>query len=141
MPRHNLLVVDGEVLSRLVIAEYLRECGYRVHEAASPEEATEVLGAPEVSIDLILLDVHGTNGSAGGFAFARWVRELHPAVKVILSSGAEKSADLAGELCEAGPLMKKPYDPKHALDRIKRLLAKVERDRRPSARAVAAGTA
>ena len=129
--RHNLLVVDHEVLSRLVIAEYLRECGYRVHEAASVDEAREVVGAAQVSIDLILLDVHGKSGPGEGFGFAQWIREHHPEIKVVLSSGPAKAADMAGELCEMGPHLRKPYDPQHALDRIKRLLAEAARSSRP----------
>ena len=123
-PGHNLLVVDGEVLSRLVIAEYLRECGYRVREAANFDEAMQALAAPHVQTDLVLCDVHTPGATTDGFALARWMREHHPDVKVILSSGAEWSAEIAGRLCEAGPLMKKPYDPQHTVRRIKQLLAK-----------------
>src|SRR4051812_34133232 len=86
---HNLLVVDGDVLSRLVIAEYLRECGYRVREAADFDEAKQALAASHVQTDLVLCDVHTPGTSTDGFALARWMREHHPDVKVILSSGAE----------------------------------------------------
>jgi CheY-like chemotaxis protein len=137
---HNLLVVDGEVLSRLVIADYLRECGYRVHEAASSSEAIEVLGSSEVHIDLVLCDLPLPGGSMDRLGLARWIRAHHPGVKVILSSGAVRSADIAGELCEAGPLMKKPYDPQHAVARIKQLLAKAQPNSGPLGRK-AAGSA
>jgi CheY-like chemotaxis protein len=124
---HRILVVDGEVLSRLVIADYLRECGYRVHEAASTAEAMEILATTDIAIDLVLCDVTMPAGSTDGFGLARWVRETLPEVKVILSSGAARSADIAGELCEAGPMMKKPFAPQHAVDRIKQLLATARR--------------
>jgi CheY-like chemotaxis protein len=140
-PGHNLLVVDGEVLSRLVIADYLRECGYRVHEAANSSEAMEVLGSPDVPIDLVLCDVRMPDGSMDGFGLARWIREHHADVKVVLSSGATRSADIAGELCESGPLMKKPYDPQHAVSRIKQLLAKERRSSGPISRRPAVGLA
>lgn len=35
----TVLFVDGDVIARLVIAEYLRHCGYKVIEAANTEEA------------------------------------------------------------------------------------------------------
>ena len=139
-PDHNLLVVDEEVLSRLVIADYLRECGYRVHEAANATEAMAVLGSPDVALDLVLCDAQ-MPGSLDGFALARWIREHHPEVKVILSSGASRSADIAGQLCESGPHLKKPYDPQHAVSRIKQLLAKARRSSGPIARRPAAGLA
>jgi CheY-like chemotaxis protein len=101
----------------------------------------EVLGSSDVQIDLVLCDMHMPGGSVDGFGLARWIREQHPDVKVILSSGAIRSADIAGELCECGPLMKKPYDPQHAVSRIKQLLAKAGRSSGPISRRREAGLA
>jgi CheY-like chemotaxis protein len=122
----TVLVVEDEVLIRLVIAEYLRECGYRVHEAVNAEEAILILQAPEVSIDIVFSDVE-MPGEMDGFGLARWVRANLPEIQVILTSGAERSADIAGTLCEAGPLMKKPYHTQAVVDRIKELAAKAKR--------------
>jgi CheY-like chemotaxis protein len=119
----RILVVEDEVLIRLVIAEYLRECGYRVHEAASAEEALVVLQSSDVSIDLVFSDVVMT-GQMDGFALARWLRQHKPEVKVILTSGIDRSADIAATLCEAGPMLEKPYEPNHVVDRIRQLVSK-----------------
>ena len=40
---HTVLVVEDEVLIRLVIADYLRECGYKVYEAVNAQEAIAML--------------------------------------------------------------------------------------------------
>ena len=122
----TILVVEDEVLIRLVIAEYLRECGYRVHEAVSAEEAILILQAPEVSIDIVFSDVE-MPGGMDGFGLARWIQAHMPDTQVILTSGAERSADIAGTLCEAGPLMKKPYHTQEVVDRIKQLKATAKR--------------
>lgn len=122
----TILVVEDEVLIRLVIAEYLRECGYRVHEAANADEAIAVLEAPEVSIDIVFSDVV-MPGPMDGFALSRWVRAYRPGINVILTSGIERSAEIAGMLCEAGPLLAKPYEPQGVVERIKQLLAKASR--------------
>jgi CheY-like chemotaxis protein len=127
-PAATILVVEDEVLTRLVIAEYLRECGYKVHEAASAEEAIAVVEAPEILVDIVFSDVR-MPGAMDGFGLAQWVRANHPGTKVVLTSGAARSVELAGELCECGPLLSKPYEPHLALDRIKQLLAKAERNR------------
>jgi CheY-like chemotaxis protein len=124
---HTILVVDDEVLIRLVIAEYLRECGYTVHEAAHADEAIAVLDTPDITIDLVLSDVQMPGGSIDGFGLARWVRRHHPEVKVLLTSGAARSTEIAGELCERGPFLAKPYEPSVALERIKHLLATAQR--------------
>jgi hypothetical protein len=50
--------------------------------------------------------------------------------QVILTSGVELSADVAATLCEAGPMLKKPYPPQDVVDRIKQLAARVGRSDR-----------
>ena len=125
-PPQTVLVVEDEVLIRLVIAEYLRECGYRVHEAANADEALAVLEAPNVAVDIVFSDVI-MPGSMDGFALARWIRANRPQIDVVLTSGIDRSAEIAGVLCEAGPLLEKPYEPQSVVDRIKQLLARVGR--------------
>jgi CheY-like chemotaxis protein len=120
---HTILVVEHEVLARLVIADYLRDCGYKVFEAANSDEAVTMLQAPEVSIDIVFSDVQ-MPGDMDGFGLARWIRAHHPGVRVILTSGVERSADIAATLCEAGPLLEKPYAPQSVVDRIRQLMAK-----------------
>src|SRR5919198_311753 len=121
----TILIVEDEVLIRLDVADYLRECGYRVMEAGNASEAIAILQSGH-RIDLVFSDVQ-LPGSMDGFALARWVRAHQPEVKVILTSGVARSAELAGELCDEGPLEKKPYDQRHLLERIRATLARVRR--------------
>jgi hypothetical protein len=44
-------------------------------------------------------------------------------LKIKLAGTPERKVQNAGELCEVGPTLKRPYDHKLVLDRIKRLLA------------------
>jgi CheY-like chemotaxis protein len=122
-PSPTVLVVEDEVLIRLVIADYLRECGYRVHEAADAAEAVAVLESGTVSIDIVFSDVQ-MPGEMDGFGLARWVRAHQPKVRVILTSSVERSADIAATLCEAGPLLEKPYEAHGVVDRIRQLIAR-----------------
>ncbi|MBY0295305.1 MAG: response regulator [Methylobacterium sp.] len=119
----TILIVEDEVLIRLVIADYLRDCGYRVHEASQADEAVTILNTPGLHIDVVFSDVEMPKGSMDGFGLARWVRTHHPGIPVILTSGAARSAEIAADLCETGPLLGKPYEPVHVVDRIRRLLA------------------
>jgi CheY-like chemotaxis protein len=122
-PDLTVLVVEDEVLVRLVIAEYLRECGYRVHEAANAREAVAILKSPDVAVDVVFSDVV-MPGLMDGFGLARWVRANRPGVEIFLTSTIDRSAQVAGMLCEAGPLLDKPYEPQSVVDRIKQLIAK-----------------
>ncbi len=117
----TVLVVDDEILVRLVIADYLRDCGYRVFEAGTPEDAVTVLNS-QLKIDIVFTDLE-LPGHSSGLELARWIRRRHPDVRVILTSGVYSSAELAGELCEAGPPIAKPYESDAVVQRIRSLTA------------------
>jgi CheY-like chemotaxis protein len=107
--RPTILVVEDEVLVRFVLAEHLRDCGYKVVEAGGAAEAVTVLEAG-VPVDLVFTDVQ-MPGAMDGFGLSRWVRQHHPEVRVVLTSGHTQLARQAGELCHDGPFLPKPYDP------------------------------
>lgn len=117
-----ILVVDGDILSRHVIADYLRHCGYAVVEAATTDEAMAALGEASLSIDVILCDISAL-GSRSGFELATWVRTNRPELEVKLASGIETVAQTAAELCENGPHLKRPYEPLAVKDYINQLRA------------------
>jgi DNA-binding response OmpR family regulator len=119
----TVLLVEGEVLVRMVLAEYLRDCEYRVLEASSSDEAKTLLSAPDLAVDVVLADLDVAD-AAGGFALAQWLRSERPNIKVILTSGVARSADAAADLCDQGPLMRRPYQPREVERRIRALLAR-----------------
>ncbi|MDN3722200.1 response regulator [Roseibium salinum] len=106
-----------------MIAEYLRHCGFRVLESGSGTEAIQALEHPEFRIDIVLSDVE-LPGEISGFDLSRWVRDNMPEVKVLLAGAVERIADTAGDLCEEGPHLAKPYDHRMIVDHIKRLRAR-----------------
>ncbi len=124
----TVLVVEDEVLLRLVVAEYLRDCGFKVIEAAHADEAVMVLKQPDLRIDVLFSDVE-MPGSMDGFALAQWTRANRPGFEVILTGSVPRAVNAAADLCEEGP-MPKPYEPRSVHDRIRRLLAsrRVKRD-------------
>ena len=63
-PAHTILFVEDEALIRMDRAEFLRERGYRVHEAADAEEALEALRA-KFAIDLVFTDINLPGGIDG----------------------------------------------------------------------------
>ena len=118
-----VLVVESDILIRSPLSEYLRECGYHVLEASGATEARQHVEAAATSIDVILADAAGD----GGFALATWVRTTYPGVAVILAGSVDKAAEKAGDLCEQGPAIAKPYDHQLVLDRIRQMLASRDR--------------
>jgi DNA-binding response OmpR family regulator len=124
----SILVVENEVLVRLPLAEYLRECGFRVFEARSVLEAKTILGAG-IPVDVVFAEVN-LPGDENGFALASWVRQHHRETKVLLTSHFGRAAEKAGEMCEKGPHGARPYSHEVVLQRIQILLAAAKRARR-----------
>ena len=111
------------MLVRSAIAEYLRDCGYRVVEAAHAGEALRYFRTtPSSHVDIVLSAVE-MRGRMDGFGLSRWVREHRPDVDVILAGTPERAASSAADLCDRGPMLARPYEPQLVHDRIKRMLA------------------
>jgi DNA-binding NtrC family response regulator len=105
-----ILVVEDEVLLRVVLAEYLRECGFKVYEAGNGAEAITLLKTRKYAIDLVLSDVDMPE--VDGFALAQWVNKYRPGLPIQLLSGDRKKSETAKNLCENEPFFAKPYDVK-----------------------------
>ena len=129
-----ILIVDDDILIRHPLAEYLRECGYRVVQAANLDEARKLFTQRrrQLAIDVVLADANAP-GAENAFAFSGWIRANRPGVAIILAGNIDATAEKAADLCEQGPVGK-PYDHQLVLDRIRRALAARDRARRePSA--------
>jgi DNA-binding response OmpR family regulator len=129
LAEEHVLIVDSDILIRQPLAEYLRECGYKVVEAANVVEARRLLSEGTIRIDIVLADADQSSPDSG-FTLARWVRTSYPNIQVMLAGTLEKATRTAGHLCEEGPNLKKPYDHQLVLDRIKRSLAARDRNRK-----------
>jgi DNA-binding NtrC family response regulator len=118
--QETILVVEDDVLIRMPIAQYLRDCGYRVIEAVSADEAMTVLMHKETHVDMVFSDIE-MPGSTDGFGLSKWIRDNRPGIDVILTGTVPRALKAAKELCDDGPLPK-PYEPKAVHDYIRRLL-------------------
>jgi DNA-binding response OmpR family regulator len=120
-----ILLVESDMLVRHALAEYLRECGYKVAEAMNAAEARQFLAGSETSVDIVIVDASQT--ADNGFVLASWIRETKPGVEVVLAGTVKKAVERAGHLCEDGPALTKPYSHQFVLDHIRQLLAARQR--------------
>jgi DNA-binding response OmpR family regulator len=111
----TVFVTEPDILIRLAVAAYLRECGYVVLEGTSAADVFTVLNAGR-PIDIVLSDVN-LSGRIDGFGLARRLREEYPDIDVLLTSGVARTAKAAGDICDEGP-MAKPYRPEDVARRI-----------------------
>ena len=106
---------------RMPIAQYLRDCGYKVIEAVNADEAMTVLMHKETVVDIVFSDIE-MPGAIDGFGLAKWIREYRAGLDVLLAGTVSRAVENAKELCEEGPVPK-PYDAQIVHNHIKRLLA------------------
>ncbi|HTV36667.1 MAG TPA: response regulator [Xanthobacteraceae bacterium] len=119
--QETILIVEDDILLRMPIAQYLRDCGYRVIEAVSADEAMAILLHEATRVDVVFSAVE-MPGAVEGFGLAKWIREHRPGLDVLLAGTLGRAVQGAKELCEQGPLPK-PYDAMTVHDHIRRLLA------------------
>jgi CheY-like chemotaxis protein len=120
----TILVVEDEVLVRLAIADHLRDCGYRVLEAKTGEEAQSVLRSGE-PVEILFSDIDLGRGM-DGFALARWTREHYRDIRIILTSGVRHVADDMREISDV-PLLPKPYSYNNLAAQVSKLLGAMGR--------------
>lgn len=106
---------------RMPIAQYLRDCGYKVIEAVNAAEAMEVLSHQGTAVHVVFSDIE-MPGAVDGFGLAKWIREHRPGLDVLLAGTLPRAVEGAKELCDEGPIPK-PYEAQTVHNHIRRLLA------------------
>ena len=81
-----LVVVEDEVLVRMMLADQLREAGYRVVEASDADEALELLQHDALDVKVVISDVQ-MPGSMDGIELARVIRSKYPFPRFSLCRG------------------------------------------------------
>src|SRR5712664_487918 len=85
-----VLVVEDDVLLRLVTANSLREPGFEVPEPANSAEAMLVLAS--MPVDALFSDID-MPGKMDGLAVAQWVRQRRLDTRIILTSGVARALE------------------------------------------------
>jgi CheY-like chemotaxis protein len=124
----RVLLADEDVIVRLGIAEYLRDCGLIVLEAATSQEAKVILQAGS-DIDVLFSDAQ-LAGPESGFALAQWMRRNRPGVQIILEVSLESKTAAAFELC-CPPNRHKSLDSQALATKIQTMIAERRRRTRP----------
>jgi CheY-like chemotaxis protein len=83
--RHTVLIVEDEVLIRLMIAEDLLQAGFNAVQCATADEAWTVLQS-SLDIALVLTDVR-MPGTFNGLTLAERIRSNFPHIKIVIGSG------------------------------------------------------
>jgi CheY-like chemotaxis protein len=120
MTSGRILVVEDEVLIRMLAVDMLLDLGREADEAGTAAEALELLRAPGADYALVLLDL-GLPDRRGD-DLVRDIRQSHAALPLVVASG-EDQTDVAARLKGYEPIcfLGKPFD----LDGLKAAIEKV----------------
>ena len=122
LERPTVLLVEDEVLIRLMLADELRSQGLQVLEASNADEALTVLQS-SLPVHLLFTDIR-MPGRMDGVALAKVAHARFPQIKSIIGSSGrpEQSIDFANAF------LAKPYDLRELADQVRRLLDRSEHD-------------
>jgi DNA-binding NtrC family response regulator len=117
----TILVVEDEILVRLLASDALRDEGYNVLEASNATEAVDLFRS-RVSIDLVLSGVR-MPGEMEGLGLLTFVYNTYSEVPVIITS--EHLVELPKAATRPTRFMPKPYLLKQLTDLIESALVDV----------------
>jgi two-component system phosphate regulon response regulator OmpR len=114
----SLLVVDDEPELRDLLGEYFARHGWAVRLAEDARAARRLVA--ESAADIVVLDVHMPGED--GLSLARWLREHHAGVGIVMLTTAAETVDrVVGLEIGADDYVPKPFELRELLARVKSL--------------------
>ena len=118
-PKATILIVDDEPDVRDVLEEYFVAHGYAAIGAESAVAAKALVEQHPVDLALVDINMPGEDG----LSFARFLRERHAAVAVVMLTSASTVVDrIVGLEMGADDYVPKPFDPRELEARVKSVL-------------------
>ena len=134
----TLLVVDDEPELRGLLAEYFGRHGFAVSTAEDAAQARDCIAAARPDLAVLDINMPGENG----LSLARWLREAHPAVAIVMLTTVGESVDrIVGLELGADDYISKPYELRELLARVRAVLRRSQRVAATTAATAAATTA
>ena len=100
-----VILAEDEALLRLDAADMLDAAGYSILEAATADQAAELLRT-RAEVQVLVTDV-SMPGKLDGFGLARLARAVHPFIGIVIVSG--RDAPDADELPAGAAFLMKPF--------------------------------
>ena len=118
-----VLLVDDEPELRTLLAEYFGRHGFQVQQAPDAAVARERIAQQPPSVALLDINMPGENG----LSLARWLREAHPAVAIVMLTTAGESVDrIVGLELGADDYVPKPFELRELLARVRAVLRRLQ---------------
>ena len=119
LTRRTVLIVEDEILVRVVAVAILSDAGFDIIEADHAEAALTIFGSRAADITLLFTDIT-MPGDLNGLNLAHHVQRRWPQIALLITSG-EKPPQRE-ELPRDSRFMPKPYTSDHVEAQIRALL-------------------
>jgi two-component system OmpR family response regulator len=119
----HILVVDDDIEIRSLLADYLRQNGYRTTTVADGVAMRKTMTREK--IDLLVLDI--MLRGEDGLALCRAVRQYSDVPIVMLTARGDAVDKIVGFEMGADDYLAKPFSPRELLVRIKSILRRADR--------------
>lgn len=117
-----VLVVDDEPELRTLLGEYFGRHGYAVTTAADAAVARTLMAELRPALAILDVNMPGENG----LSLARWLREAHPRVGIVMLTTAGESVDrIVGLELGADDYIPKPFEMRELLARVRSVLRRL----------------
>ena len=134
-PAPELLLVDDEPELRGLLGEYFSRHGFAVRAAEDAARARTLIAEARPHLALLDVNMPGENG----LSLARWLREAHPEVAIVMLTTVGESVDrIIGLEMGADDYVPKPFELRELLARVRAVL---RRSQAPAAARAAAPAA
>jgi two-component system, OmpR family, response regulator ResD len=114
----TVLVVDDEPIVRDVVVRYLKRDGYETREAATGDEAREILEAESPALVVLDVMLPGTDG----LELCRWIRSRSELPVIMLTARGDETDRIVGLELGADDYVTKPFSPRELSVRVRNLL-------------------
>jgi CheY-like chemotaxis protein len=116
----SVLLVEDEALISHLVADWLNERGFVVHEASNADDALRYMddGGP---VDVLFTDIN-LPGAIDGAELAQRARQRRPELPIVYASGRYGPTDLG--LVPRSIFLSKPYNPDDVCTLLSRLTAR-----------------
>jgi two-component system phosphate regulon response regulator OmpR len=118
-----VLVVDDEPELRSLLAEYFGRHGFTVRTAGDAAAARVAVAEQAPALAILDINMPGENG----LSLARWLRESHPLIGLVMLTTAGESVDrIVGLELGADDYLPKPFEMRELLARVRAVLRRAE---------------
>ena len=136
-PAPSLLVVDDEPELRGLLSEYFSRHGFTVRAAGDAQQARELIAQQRPELAILDINMPGETG----LSLARWLREAHPGVAIVMLTAASEAIDrVVGLELGADDYLGKPFELRELLARVRAVLRRAQTSAMASTTAAAAAS-